>query len=85
MKYTSWTGYYDESHLDGTNNWYREERINVNSRYRVKYKIYSVLHLDSYVTEAELQKKTGKTLEQLKNEPNVELKVKYEYRYRKVK
>lgn len=85
MTYTTWSGYYDVSHIDGSNNWYREERINVNSRYRVKYKIYSVLHLDSYVTEEELQKKTGKTLEQLKSEPNVELKVKYEYRYRKVK
>lgn len=85
MTYTSWSTYDDVSSLDGTNNWYREEKINVNSRYRVKYKIYSVLHLDNYMLQKEMETKIGKTLAQLVSEPNVELKTKYQYRYRKVK
>lgn len=85
MEYTTWSAYYDESSIDDSNRSYREERIDVNSRYRIKYRITSVLHLDDHMEKSEFEKETGKTLEEMSNTSNVILDVKYQYRYRKVK
>ena len=85
MEYTTWSAYEDESSLDNSNRSYREERINVNSRYRIKYRITSVLHLNHYMQRKDFEKETGKTLEEMSKASNVILKTKYQYRYRKVK
>lgn len=85
MEYTTWSAYEDESSLNDSNRSYREERINVNSRYRIKYRITSVLHLENYMNKNDFEKATGKTLEEMTKAPNVILKTKYQYRYRKVK
>lgn len=85
MIYTNWSMYRDESKIDSSNSYYREERINVNSRYRVKYRINSVLYLQKYLEKEDFEKEIGMTVEELNNTPNTVIRREYQYRYRKVK
>lgn len=80
---TSWSSYDEESRLDDTNRGYRTEEIQVRSRFRYKYDIYSLPLLDNYVSASKFEQTVGTTLEEFVKQPNVKVEVKYTYKYRK--
>lgn len=83
IKISNWTGYFDTSRLDDSSRPYRTEEIQVRSRYRYKYEIYSLHQLDQYVTLDKFEKTIGVPLEKFIVTPNIKVEVKYNYRYKK--
>lgn len=81
----SWSSWYEESKLDNTNNFYREQITEVRSRYRIKYEVYSLLKLDNYVDKKTFEEKVGKSYSDFYNSENIKVDIKYQYKYRKAK
>lgn len=79
----TWSQYREISALDASNSYYREEEIQVRTRFRYQYKIYSLHQLDRFMTASEFEQTTKMPLEQFINLPNVKVDVKYKYKYRK--
>ena len=79
--YTSWSKYKTYSDLNNSNRNYREEKINIHSRYMIKYDIRSFEVLNEYVTRDKLEEKLIKTLEELNADSKIYIKVKFKYKY----
>lgn len=82
---SSWSAWSEKSSLTNENSYFRTERTQERSRYRIKYQIYSLLKLDNYVDKNTLEQKVSKSLKDFALTPNIKLEIKYTYRYRKVK
>lgn len=83
LTYTSWTSWNEESRLDDTNKSYREERTDIHQRYRAYFQLNSEEMLEEYVSREELESKMGMTIEEMKLSENLEVLIKYNYRYGK--
>lgn len=81
--YSSWSSWSDISHLDSSNSDYREQEIDTYRRYLIKYKIQSLDMLDSYVSQEQLEKKLGKSLEEIKQDESIDLLVVYKFKTEK--
>ena len=79
--YTSWSSYSTSSSLTSDNSSYREEIVNVHSRYLIKYKIKSFLVLDESLERSEFEKTVGRTLEEMLDDANVEVEITFKYKY----
>lgn len=82
-KIGNWSSFSETSKKTNANNYYREEMVEVRARYRIKYQVYSLLKLDSYVDKKTLENKVGKSFVEFYNAPNIKLEIKYKYKYRK--
>lgn len=80
-QYTKWTSYKDSSSLNDENRSYREEVTKTYSRYMIKYRVLSFAKLDKPVSQEELEKATGKTLEQLMNDQNIYVETTFKFKY----
>lgn len=80
-EYTNWTSWSDVSHVDASNSAYREERTNLHSRYRVKYKMLTYLKLGSYLTRDEFEEKMGKPISELMQDESLQIDVKFKFKY----
>lgn len=77
-------GYYEESQVDITNSYYRTEVIEVRSRFRLQYDLYSFDIMPSYVDASEfLMASGGLSMEDVYIDEGYDLVAKYEYFYRK--
>lgn len=83
LEYTSWSYWEPESYLDNTNSYYREQRVDMHSRYRIKYDIYSLLKLEQALTKEAFEKEMGRSLEEIAKDPKVALEVTYTFQYKK--
>lgn len=79
----NWSSYSEQSKKTSENSYYREEMLEVRSRYRIKYQVYSLLKLPEFVDKETFEKQVGKPFVQFYNTPNIKVEVEYEYRYRK--
>ncbi len=82
---SNWSGWYEESHTDSSNSYYREQVTEVRSRYRIKYQVYSLLKLDNYVDKKTFEEQVGKNYTDFYFSDHIKVDVKYKYKYRKVK
>lgn len=80
-QYTSWTPYKDSSSINAENSGYREEVTKTYSRYMIKYRVLSFAKLDKPVSQEELERITGKTLEQLMNDPTTYVETTFKFKY----
>ena len=83
LTYTNWTSWKDESNVTSENSYYREERTDTHSRYRIKYDIYSLIKLDEAIPEKEFEEKMGKSLEEIAENPTIALEIIYKFKYKK--
>lgn len=83
LEYTDWTYWEPESYVDNSNRHYREERTNMHSRYRIKYDIYSLIKLENALTKEEFEKKLGRSLKEISEDPKIVLEVTYVFQYKK--
>lgn len=81
----TWSGWEDTSYYNAENSYYREQRTTQYSRYRIKYQVYSLLKLESFVDKATFEQQVGKPYQEFVKTPNVKVEVEYRYRYRKAK
>lgn len=81
--YTSWSAWKDVSYLSDANRWYREQNIDVYSKYRIEYDILSFKVLDKPISREELEKKLGKTLEEISQDRTIRLEATYKFKYAK--
>lgn len=82
-RYTNWTGFKDVSYRDSSNASYREEKIDIYSKYRIHYNIVSLLNLEKYVSREEIEKKLNKTIPEIYQDSTIKLDIEYRYKYRK--
>ena len=83
LTYTNWTSWKPESSVNSENSYYREEKTDTHSRYRIKYDIYSLIKLDEALPEKEFEKKLGKSLEEIAKDPTIALEITYKFKYKK--
>lgn len=83
LEYTSWSYWEPESYVDSSNSYYREQRVDMHSRYRIKYDIYSLIKLDQAVTKEAFEKQLGRPLEEIVKDPKIALEVTYTFQYKK--
>lgn len=83
LTYTNWTSWKPESSVNSENSYYREEKTDTHSRYRIKYDIYSLIKLDEALPEKEFEKKLGKSLEEIAKDPTIALEIIYKFKYKK--
>ena len=83
LTYTNWSSWKPESSITSENDYYREEKTDTHSRYRIKYDIYSLIKLDEALSEEEFEKKMGKTLEEIAEDPTIALEITYKFKYKK--
>lgn len=81
--YTSWSPWRDVSYLSDANSWYREQEIDVYSKYRTEYDILSFKVLEEPITREELEQRLGKTLEEISQDRTIRLEATYQFRYAK--
>lgn len=81
FKYSNWSPYKDQSNLDSSNTYYREEKTKTYSKYMIQYIIKSDKVFNEYLSKEDFEKKTGTTLERLLNDRDYKILVKYKYRY----
>ena len=79
--YSNWSTWSQSSSIDNSNSSYREEMTNVNSRYRVKYNILSLIKLDDYVTKQELETSLGRSMVELMQDPSLKIDIKFKFKY----
>ena len=79
--YSDWSNYVTYSSLNSDNITYREEITNTHSRYMIKYKIRSLLVLNEALERKEFEETTGRTLEEMYNDPNIDLEITFKYKY----
>lgn len=79
--YSDWSYYVTYSSLNSDNITYREEITNTHSRYMIKYKIRSLLVLNEALERKEFEETTGRTLEEMYNDPNIDLEITFKYKY----
>ena len=82
-QYGSWSSWSTTSRVDASNESYREEEIEVRSRYRLKYDMYSFHVLSDFVKAEEFESASGKTIQEVLDDPTLELIVEYKYIYQK--
>lgn len=82
-QYGSWSSWSTASRVDSSNESYREEEIEVRSRYRLKYDMYSFHILSDFVKAEEFESASGKTIQEVLDDPTLELIVEYKYIYQK--
>lgn len=82
-RYTNWTSFKDVSDLNATNASYREQKIDVYSRYRINYNIISFLNLKEYISRDEFEKKLDKSIPEIYQDPTLRIDIKFKYIYRK--
>lgn len=82
-KYTSWSSWSEKSSITEENKSYRQEKTDIQQRYRAYFMLHSNEVFDKYLSREEFEKQTGKTVEELKNDESVKVLVKYEYNYGK--
>ncbi len=83
LEYTEWTYWDPESTLDNSNSYYREQQVDMHSRYRIKYDIYSLLKLEQPLSKEEFEKKLGRSLADISKDPKIALEVTYTFKYKK--
>ncbi len=81
--YKDWTYWDTESALDDSNRYYREEQSENRPRYRLKYDMYSFNKLEESLSKEEFENVIGKTLQQIIDDPKLDLVVTYKYKTRK--
>lgn len=79
LTYTGWSKYKDTSSLTQDNKDYREEKTDLYSRYLIKYDVYSFAMLDEPVTLEELEKKLGKSYEEIVNDKSLKVEVIFKF------
>ena len=79
--YSNWSDYKSSSSIDSSNSYYREERINVHSRYMIKYKIRSFKVLEKDLERSKFEETVGKTLQEMSEDINIDLEITFKYRY----
>lgn len=82
LEYTNWTSWRDESTVTSENSYYREQREDQHSRYRIKYDIYSLIKLDESLSKEDFEKKMGRSLDEIANDPTIALEITYIFRYK---
>ena len=82
-KYSNWTPFKDVSNLDSTNANYREQQIDIHSRYRIHYNIVSLEIFKEYVSRDEIEKKLGKSISEIYQDSTIRIGIHYKYKYRK--
>ena len=82
LEYTNWTSWRDESTVTSENSYYREQREDQHSRYRIKYDIYSLIKLDESLSKEDFEKKMGRSLDEIANDPTIALEITYTFRYK---
>lgn len=79
--YSNWSQWTKETSIDNSNSSYREQETNLNSRYRVKYKILSLIKLDDYLAKDEFESLLGKSINELMQDPNYKIEIKFKFKY----
>lgn len=80
---SNWTSWNENSFKNSSNSYYREEEVQVKSRYRIVYDVYSLLKLNDFVKKDEFVRLTGKPFVEFYNTKNIKVEVEYRYKYRK--
>lgn len=83
IKYNNWSKWSEISSINSSNDSYREERTDIHSRYRAKYAYDSEEVLSEYMPKNDFEVATGRTLQDLQNDENINLLIKYTYHYSK--
>lgn len=82
-EYTNWTTWSDKSHVNDLNRNYREQDVDVYSRYRIQYRMTSYMKLDDYLTLKEFEKETKLSLKEILEQEKTDIDVIYKFKYRK--
>lgn len=82
-EYTSWTTWRDKSYVNDSNRHYREQEVDVYSRYRIHYRMTSYMKLDNYLTLKEFEKETKLSLTEILQQDKTDVDVIYKFKYRK--
>lgn len=82
-KYTSWTSWRDISYVNDNNRGYREQEVDVYSRYRINYRMTSYMKLDNYLTLKDFEKETNSSLEEILKQEKTDIDIIYKFKYRK--
>ena len=83
VEYTSWTTWRDVSHVNDSNRSYREQEVDVYSRYRINYRMTSYMKLDKYLTLKEFEKETKSSLSDMLQQEKTDVDIIYKFKYRK--
>ena len=81
--YGRWSSWTTTSKLDNTNRSYREEETENRPRYRLKYDMYSFEKLSDPLTKEDFEEEVGMTLQEIIDNPKLELIVTYQYKSKK--
>lgn len=81
VKYSNWSKWNETSSLNNNNSSYREEKIDIHSRYRAKYAFDSAEILNQYMPLQDFEKATGRSVADMQNDENVNVLIKYTYQY----
>lgn len=82
-QYSSWSRWSEVSNLNSSNESYREQKTNIHQRYRAYYLMHSNEKFNNYLNLTDFENATGRTLEEMLNDKNVKVLIKYQYRYGK--
>ncbi len=82
-KYSNWSAWKETSSLSSENASYREEKIDVRSRYKTKYAINSLDKLNEYLSLKDFETATKRTLSDMQADENIKVSIKYTYTYSK--
>ena len=83
MTYTNWSYWKDISYLNNVNSTYREQEIDVYSRYRIQYRMNSYFKFDNHLTLKEFEKETNTTLTEFLKREKTTVDIVYKFKYRK--
>ncbi len=81
-KYTDWSDWELESSVNSSNESYREEEIQIRTRYRLVFDMYSFNILDESLSKEVFENEVGMTLEEVRDSEDYALIIEYKYIYR---
>lgn len=83
LNYSNWSNWKDVSYLNNANSSYREQEIDVYSRYRIHYRMNSYFKFEDHLNIKEFEKETQSSLTDFLKREKTTIDIIYKFKYRK--